>query len=242
MYSNVDWSNKRNSFTLKKEEARNHWHLAEIITDVDWVDDVALLVNTPTQAEFLQYSLEKAAGGVVFCMNANKNALFWFKQEGASSSISGKFLKINRQVHILQHQYLIYWKQCHQSNNMNNMSEKLTVTKRRWHWVTLSKLIYIYIVGCRGFIANSTSVFFTHLGLPPSDKRKYMEKIQDKTLTASAWIWQSHRVTTIWQSLVVLCDTAGALSAIGNDALAPKPCLKLESSSDEGFVRTNAIV
>ena len=66
-------------------------------------------------------------------------------------------------------------------------------------------------VGCRGFIANSTSVFLTNLGLPPSDKRKYMEKIQDKALTASAWIWQSHRVTTIWQSLVVLWDTAGVL-------------------------------
>ena len=66
-------------------------------------------------------------------------------------------------------------------------------------------------VGCRGFIANSTSVFLTNLGLPPSDKRKYMEKIQNKALTASVWIWQSHRVTTIWQSLVVLWDTAGAL-------------------------------
>ena len=51
--------------------------------------------------------------------------------------------------------------------------------------------------GCRGFIANSTSNFVTNLGLPRSAKRKYMEMIQDKALTASAWIWQSHRVTTI---------------------------------------------
>ena len=42
--------------------------------------------------------------------------------------------------------------------------------------------------GCRGFIANSTSVFLNNLGLPPSNKRKYMEKIQDKVLSASAWI------------------------------------------------------
>ena len=76
-------------------------------------------------------------------------------------------------------------------------------------------------VGCRGFIANSTSVFLTNLGLPLSDKRKYMEKIQDKALTASAWIWQSHRVTTIWQSLVVSWDTAGVLWVSGNDAWAP---------------------
>ena len=41
-------------------------------------------------------------------------------------------------------------------------------------------------VGCRGFIANSTPVFLTNFGLPPSDKRKYMEKIQAKALKASA--------------------------------------------------------
>ena len=52
-------------------------------------------------------------------------------------------------------------------------------------------------VRCRGFIANLTSVFLTNLGLPPPDKRKYMEKIQDEALTASVWIWQSHRATTI---------------------------------------------
>ena len=58
--------------------------------------------------------------------------------------------------------------------------------------------VFLIEVGCRGFIANSTSVFLTNLGLLPSDKRKYMEKIiQDKALTASAWIWQSHRATTI---------------------------------------------
>ena len=53
-------------------------------------------------------------------------------------------------------------------------------------------------------------------------KRKYMEKIQDKALTASVWIWQSHRATTIWQSLVVSWDTAEALWASSNDASAPK--------------------
>ena len=61
-------------------------------------------------------------------------------------------------------------------------------------WITN---VFPIEVGCRGFIVNSTFVFLTNLGLPPSDKRKYMEKIQDKALTASACIWQSHRATTI---------------------------------------------
>ena len=58
-------------------------------------------------------------------------------------------------------------------------------------------------VGCRGFIANPTSVFLTNLGFPPSNKRKYMEKIQDKDLTASAQIWQTRRVMTIRKGLMV---------------------------------------
>ena len=81
-------------------------------------------------------------------------------------------------------------------------------------WITN---VFPIEVGYKGFIANSTSVFLTNLGLPPSDKR-YMEKIQDKALTASVWIWQSHWVNTIWQSLVVSWDTAGVLWARGNDA------------------------
>ena len=42
-------------------------------------------------------------------------------------------------------------------------------------------------VGCRGFIANLTSVFLTNFGPPPSDKRKYMDNILDKVLTAQHW-------------------------------------------------------
>ena len=61
-------------------------------------------------------------------------------------------------------------------------------------WITN---VFPIEVECRGFIVNSTSVFLTNLELPSSDKRKCIEKIQDKALTASAWIWQSHRVTTI---------------------------------------------
>ena len=106
-------------------------------------------------------------------------------------------------------------------------------------WITN---VFPIEVGCRGLIAKSTSIFLTILGLPPSDKRKYMEKIQDKALTASSWIWQSHRVTTIWQSLVVLWDTAGALWASGIDASALKPCLNPESSFDEGFVGSSTVV
>ena len=41
---------------------------------------------------------------------------------------------------------------------------------------------------------------------------------------------------------MVSYDTAGALWACGNEASAPKPCLNPESSWDEWFVGSNAVV
>ena len=127
------------------------------------------------------------------------------------------------------------WVHQHKLEKYKDLREQYVING----WITI---VFPIEVGCRGFIANSTSVFLTNLGLPPSDKREYMEKIQDTALTAAAWIWQSHWATTTWQSLVVSWDTAGAPWVSGNDASAPKPCLNPESSSDEGFVRSNAVV
>ena len=56
-------------------------------------------------------------------------------------------------------------------------------------WITN---IFPIEVGCRGFITNSTSVLLTNLGLSQSAKKKYIKKIQEKALTASSRIWQSH--------------------------------------------------
>ena len=63
-----------------------------------------------------------------------------------------------------------------------------------------------------------------------------MENIQDKALTGNPTERQQS------DSLVVSWDTAEALWVSGNDASAPKPCLNPESSSDEGFIRSNAVV
>ena len=42
------------------------------MTDTDYEDDLELLVNTLTQAEFLLHSLEQAVGGIGLNINANK--------------------------------------------------------------------------------------------------------------------------------------------------------------------------
>ena len=46
---------KENSFKLTKERSRKYY--AQAITDADYAYDIAILANTPTQAETLLYSL-----------------------------------------------------------------------------------------------------------------------------------------------------------------------------------------
>ena len=68
---------KENSFILTKTKSRRY--PTETITDVDYADYLALLVNTPIQAESLLHNLEQAAGGISFYVNANKTELMCFK-------------------------------------------------------------------------------------------------------------------------------------------------------------------
>ena len=61
---------KENSFKLARE--RNRSYTAQTITDVDYADDIALLANTPGQAESMLHSLERATGGTGLHANADK--------------------------------------------------------------------------------------------------------------------------------------------------------------------------
>ena len=87
--SNVDRSNERKRFYTKK--ARSRWCPVEIITDVDYADDRALLANTPTEP--LLHSLEQAAGGIGY-VNADKTEYMCFNQKGDISTLNGGFLKL----------------------------------------------------------------------------------------------------------------------------------------------------
>ena len=59
-----------NSFTLAKERSRSY--PAQMITDADYADNIALLANTPAQAESLLHSLKRAAGGIGLYVTTNK--------------------------------------------------------------------------------------------------------------------------------------------------------------------------
>ena len=59
---NINRSNERKWSHTKK--ARSRQYLTETIIDADYIDDLALLANTPMQAESLLHSLEQEAQGI----------------------------------------------------------------------------------------------------------------------------------------------------------------------------------
>ena len=83
---------KGNGFKLTKERSRRY--PAQTITDADYADDVALLANTPAQAETLLHSLERAAAGIGLHVNAHKTEYMCFSQRGNISTLIGSSLKL----------------------------------------------------------------------------------------------------------------------------------------------------
>ena len=83
---------RENGFMLKKKRSR--WYPAKTITDADYADDIALLANTPNQAETLLHSLERAAAGIGLHVNAHKTEYMCYNQTGDISTLDGTSLKL----------------------------------------------------------------------------------------------------------------------------------------------------
>ena len=83
---------KENGFNLTKERSRRY--PAKTITNADYADDIALLANTPAQAETLLRILEWAAAGIVLHVNAHKTEFMSFNQIGDISTLNSSSLKL----------------------------------------------------------------------------------------------------------------------------------------------------
>ena len=83
---------KVNGFKLAKERSKRY--SAQTITDSDYADDIAFLANTPTQAETLIHSLERAAAGIGLHVNADKTEYICFNQRVDISTLNGSTLKL----------------------------------------------------------------------------------------------------------------------------------------------------
>ena len=67
---------------------------AKGITDADYADDIALLANTPNQAETLLHSLERAATGIGLHVNAHKAEYMCYNQTADITILDGATLKL----------------------------------------------------------------------------------------------------------------------------------------------------
>ena len=83
---------RENSFELTKKRSRRY--PAKTITDADYADDIAILANTPNQAETLLHSLERAAAGIGLYVNAHKTEYMCYNQTGDISTLDGTPLKL----------------------------------------------------------------------------------------------------------------------------------------------------
>ena len=81
-----------NIFELTKKRSRRY--AAKTITDADYADDIAILANTPNQAETLLHSLERTALGIGLHINAHKTEYMCYNQTGDISTLDGTSLKL----------------------------------------------------------------------------------------------------------------------------------------------------
>ena len=83
---------RENGFKLTKKRSRKY--PAKTITDADYADDIAILANTPYQAETLLHSLERTAAGIGLYANAHKTEYMCYNQTGDISTLDGTPLKL----------------------------------------------------------------------------------------------------------------------------------------------------
>ena len=83
---------RENGFELTKKRSKRY--PAKTITDADYADDLALLANTPNQAETLLHSLERAAAGIGLHVNAHKTEYTCYNQTGNIATLDGASLRL----------------------------------------------------------------------------------------------------------------------------------------------------
>ena len=83
---------RENGFELTKKRSKRY--PAKTITDADYADDLALLANTPNQAETLLHSVERVAAGIGLHVNAHNITTL----DGASLRLVDKFTYLGSSV------------------------------------------------------------------------------------------------------------------------------------------------
>ena len=84
------------------------WRLpAQTIMDADYANEIAILANIPSHAEFLLHCLEQATGGTGFHVSADKTEYMHFNKKRRHLHPKRGFTETNGRVHLPGKQRLI---------------------------------------------------------------------------------------------------------------------------------------
>ena len=87
--SNISRSNKRKWFHIFFKKTKSRRYAKETLVDAGYIEDRAILANTPAQAEYHLHNREQAAGSNGLFVNGNKTYRMCFKQKGVISTRIG---------------------------------------------------------------------------------------------------------------------------------------------------------
>ena len=156
-------------------------------TDADNADDIALLANTPNQAETLLHSLEQAAAGIGLHINAHKTEYMCFNKAGHISTQDGTSLKL-----VDKFTYL---------GSSVSSTEKDIDTQLRKAWIAIDKLSVIWKSDLtdkikRSFFQAAVVSILLH-GCTTWTQTKRLEKKLDGNYTRMLWAilkksWRQH--------------------------------------------------
>ena len=119
---------RENGVELMKK--RNRRYPAKTITDADYANDIAILANTPNQAETLLHSLERAAADIGLYVNAHKTEYMCYNQMGDISTLDGTPLKL-----VDEFTYL---------GSSVELTEKDIETRLTKAWTAINRLLIIW--------------------------------------------------------------------------------------------------
>ena len=114
---------RENGFELTKKRSKRY-------PDADYADDLALLTNTPNQAETLLHSFERAAAGIGLHINAHKTEDMCYNQTGNITTLDGASLKLVDKFTFLGSSV---------SSTENNINTRLTKA-----WTAIDRLSIIW--------------------------------------------------------------------------------------------------
>ena len=119
---------RENGFELTKKRSKRY--SAKTIKDADYADDLALLANTPNQAETLLHSLERAAAGIGLHVNAHKTEYMCYNQTSNITTLDGASLRLVDKFTYLRSSV---------SSTENDIDTRLTKA-----WTAIDRLLIIW--------------------------------------------------------------------------------------------------